>query len=85
MKKRFKEFIRRWRADTPRRARMIRNAAISLSTLVPSAWGGACALPGITLPTWVGYVVFGFTFLALLVGGVAGTREIKPQGYADDK
>lgn len=75
-----KEFIRRWRANTPRRARMIRNTAITLSTLVPSAWGGACALPGITLPAWIGYIVFAITFVCLIIAGYAGQKEVKDDG-----
>lgn len=71
-----KEFIRRWRADTPGLAKAIRNIAGTITAIVPTAWLTFQGM-GITLPSWfvnnIGYI----TFASLLITGYAGLKEKK--------
>lgn len=69
-----KDLPRQWRADTPKVAKWVRNASATIAAVVPGAWLTFQGM-GISLPEWfvnhVGYI----TLAALLITGVAGTKE----------
>ncbi len=69
-----KDLPRQWRADTPKVAKWVRNASATIAAVVPGAWLTFQNM-GISLPEWfvnhVGYI----TLAALLITGVAGTKE----------
>ena len=67
---------RQWRAETPIIAKRVRNASATIAAVVPGAWMTFQGM-GIPLPTWfvshVGYI----TLIALIITGIAGTKEKK--------
>ena len=69
-----KDLPRQWRADTSKVAKWVRNASATIAAVVPGAWLTFQGM-GISLPEWfvnhVGYI----TLAALLITGVAGTKE----------
>lgn len=69
-----KDLPRQWLADTPKVAKWVRNASATIAAVVPGAWLTFQGM-GISLPEWfvnhVGYI----TLAALLITGVAGTKE----------
>lgn len=71
-----RDLPRQWRAETPRMAKRIRNAAATIAAVVPGAWLTFQGM-GISLPAWfvnhVGYI----TLIALIITGAAGTKERK--------
>ncbi len=73
-----KDLPRRWEAETPRVAKIIRNSAATIAAIVPGAWLTFQGM-GIALPSWfvnhVGYI----TLAALFITGFAGTKEKKEE------
>jgi len=71
-----KDLPRQWKAETPKLAKWIRNAAATITAVVPTAWLTFQGM-GITLPGWfvnnVGYI----TLASLIITGLAGTKEKK--------
>lgn len=71
-----KDLPRKWRAETPKLAKWIRNVAGVITAVVPTAWMTFQGM-GIILPYWftqnVGYI----TFASLLIAGFAGIKEKK--------
>jgi hypothetical protein len=71
-----KDLPRQWKAETPKLAKWIRNIAATIATVVPGAWLTFQGM-GIMLPDWfvnhVGYI----TLAALVITGIAGTKEKK--------
>lgn len=71
-----KDLPRQWKAETPKMAKWIRNIAGTIAAVVPGAWLTFQGM-GITLPDWfvnhVGYI----TLAALVITGIAGTKEKK--------
>lgn len=71
-----KDLPRRWKAETPRVAKIIRNSAATIAAVVPGAWltfqGMNIALPECIVNN-VGYI----TLAALIITGVAGLKEKK--------
>ena len=81
MKNPITTLLAKWRAETPVFAKNIRNVAITITAVVPSAWGAFQGL-GITLPEWfsnsVGYIMFA----SAIIAGVAGAQTKK--GCSDE-
>ncbi len=71
-----KDIPRKWKSETPKVAKRIRNAAAVISAVVPAAW---LTFQGMNIPlpefftNSIGYV----TFVSLLIMGVAGLKEKK--------
>ena len=72
----FKDVVRQWKAETPKVAKWIRNIAGIITAIVPSSWA-AFTLMSIQMPDWFNHSVGFITFSALLITGIAGTKEKK--------
>ena len=71
-----KRFIRQWKAETPRWAKMLRNIFGVLSVSIPVAYGSLSAT-NIQMPDMftknVGYIIF----ISVLITAIFGTKEKK--------
>lgn len=76
MKKVFKNFLERWKAETPKVAKKIRNISFTLAGSLPAAWVMTVNIPQSNLPAWCGTTVAIATFFFAMIGGYAGTRRI---------
>ena len=79
MKNPITTLLAKWRAETPVFAKNIRNIAITITAVVPSAWVTFQGL-GITLPEWFSNSVGYITFASAIIAGIAGTRTKKGGG-----
>lgn len=70
----WKTFIAKWRSETPRAAKTVRNTAGAIAAALPTAYMAVTGM-GIVLPSSWQYAIGGITFAAVLITGIAGTKE----------
>jgi len=71
-----KDLPRQWKAETPKVAKLIRNACGILGSSISSAYGYVVIL-NIDMPSWFGTAVGISVFICFLIFGAAGTKEKK--------
>lgn len=71
-----KDLPRQWKAETPKIAKRIRNIAVVVSTVMPTAWLTFQGM-GISLPEWFTNNIGYLTLTSLVIVGIAGTKEKK--------
>lgn len=69
-----KTLVAKWRSETPRVAKRVRNAAGIIAATVPAAYTAVTAM-GISVPANYQYMIGVLTFAAILITGIAGTKE----------
>ena len=71
----FRDITRKWKAETPKIAKCIRNIAAAITSCFPTCYT-LIASNAITMPpwfsSWVGYTLFAASFITMVA---AGTRE----------
>ena len=69
-----KTIVAMYRSETPKAAKIVRNTAATIAASLPTAYLAVTGM-GITLPTTWQYIIGGITFSAVLITGIAGTKE----------
>lgn len=64
----------RWRSETPKWAKRLRNTAATISAALPAAYASVSAM-NIEIPSTYKYIIASLTFGSVLITAVAGTRE----------
>lgn len=68
-----------WNAETPKIAKIVRNAAATIAVVLPSAWGIVMAMPKMTdiVSDRTTRIVLYTTLVSAIITGVAGLQKTK--------
>ena len=69
--------IQQWNADTPKIAKIVRNAAATITIVLPSAWGIVMAMPKMSdiVSDGATRIVLYATLISAIITGVAGLQK----------
>lgn len=68
-----------WNAETPKIAKVVRNAAATIAVVLPSAWGIVMAMPKMSdiVSDSTTRIVLYTTLISAIITGVAGLQKTK--------
>jgi len=71
--------IQQWNAETPKIAKIVRNAAATITIVLPSAWGIVMAMPKMSdiISDSATRIVLYTTLISAIITGVAGLQKTK--------
>ena len=66
-----------WNAETPKIAKMVRNAAATIAIVLPSAWGIVMAMPKMSdiVSDGTTKIVLYVTLISAIIMGIAGLQK----------
>ena len=69
--------IQQWNAETPKIAKMVRNAAATITIVLPSAWGIVMAMPKMSdiVSDSATRIVLYTTLISAIITGIAGLQK----------
>ena len=68
-----------WNAETPKIAKIVRNAAATITVVLPSAWGIVMAMPKMSdaVSDHTTRIVLYITLVSAIITGIAGLQKTK--------
>ena len=69
--------IQQWNAETPKIAKIVRNAAATITIVLPSAWGIVMAMPKMSdiVSDGTTKIVLYVTLISAIITGIAGLQK----------
>ena len=69
--------IQQWNAETPKIAKIVRNAAATITIVLPSAWGIVMAMPKMSdiVSDSTTRIVLYTTLISAIITGIAGLQK----------
>ena len=69
--------IQQWNAETPKIAKMVRNASATITIVLPSAWGIVMAMPKMSdiVSDSTTRIVLYTTLISAIITGIAGLQK----------
>ena len=69
--------IQQWNAETPKIAKIVRNAAATITIVLPSAWGIVMAMPKMSdiISDSATRIVLYTTLISAIITGIAGLQK----------
>lgn len=66
-----------WNAETPKIAKIVRNAAVTITVVLPSAWGIVMAMPKMSdiVSDSTTKIVLYVTLFSAIITGIAGLQK----------
>lgn len=72
-----KDYPRRWKAETPKLAKWIRNVAATITAANIATLMGSLLINGIVFPIWFSQIVGSVILVSGIITAVAGAKEKK--------